>query len=94
MTSLNASKLGIEDRGLLQEGKRADITIFDAARVIDKATFADPHQYAEGIQHVIVNGTPVLEKGQHLGAKPGRVVYGKGRKSSSNLDRFIAKLLI
>jgi len=83
MTSLNASKLGIADRGVLQEGKKADITVFDPARVIDKATFESPHQYPAGIEYVIVNGTPVLEKGQHLGAKPGRVIYGAGRKASS-----------
>ena len=80
MTSLNASKLGIEDRGLLKAGKKADITIFSAERVIDKATFENPHQYAEGIEYVIVNGALVIEKGQHLGSKPGRVLYGKGKK--------------
>jgi N-acyl-D-aspartate/D-glutamate deacylase len=72
--------LGIEDRGLLKAGKKADITIFDAERVIDKATFENPHQYPEGIEYVIVNGTLVIEKGQHLGSKPGRVLYGKGKK--------------
>ena len=80
MTSLNAAKLGIEDRGLVKAGKKADITIFSAERVIDKATFENPHQYPEGIEYVIVNGTPVIEKGQHLGSKPGRVLYGKGKK--------------
>jgi N-acyl-D-aspartate/D-glutamate deacylase len=80
MTSLNAAKLGVEDRGLLKAGKKADITIFSAERVIDKATFENPHQYPEGIEYVIVNGTLVIEKGQHLGSKPGRVLYGKGKK--------------
>jgi len=80
MTSLNAAKLGIEDRGLLKAGKKADITIFSAERMIDKATFENPHQYPEGIEYVIVNGTLVIEKGQHLGSKPGRVLYGKGKK--------------
>ncbi|HEU0005252.1 MAG TPA: D-aminoacylase [Terriglobia bacterium] len=80
MTSLNAAKLGIEDRGLLKAGKKADITIFSADRVIDKATFENPHQYPEGIEYVVVNGTLVIEKGQHLGSKPGRVLYGKGKK--------------
>ena len=79
MTSLNAAKLGIEDRGLLKAGKKADITIFSAEQVIDKATFENPHQYPEGIEYVIVNGTLVIEKGQHLGSKPGRVLYGKGK---------------
>jgi len=80
MTSLNATKLGIDDRGLVKVGKKADITIFSADRVIDKATFENPHQYPEGIEYVIVNGTLVIEKGQHLGSKPGRVLYGKGKK--------------
>lgn len=80
MTSLNANKLGIEDRGLLKAGKKADITMFNADRVIDKATFENPHQYPEGIDYVIVNGTLVVEKGQHLGSKPGRILYGKGKK--------------
>jgi len=82
MTSLNAGKLGIADRGLLQEGKLADITIFDPGRIADKATFENPHQYPQGIEYVVVNGTVVLEKGNHLGAKPGRIVYGKGRRAS------------
>ena len=81
MTSLNAGKLGITDRGVLREGAKADITVFDAARVIDKATFENPHQYPLGIEYVIVNGTLTLDKGQHLGAKPGRIIYGKGRKT-------------
>jgi N-acyl-D-aspartate/D-glutamate deacylase len=80
MTSLNAAKLGLDDRGLLKAGNRADITIFDAERVIDKATFENPHQYPEGIEFVIVNGVLVVEKGQHLGAKPGRILYGKGKQ--------------
>jgi N-acyl-D-amino-acid deacylase len=74
MTSLNAEKLGITDRGLLKEGKKADITVFDAARVIDRATFENPHQYPLGIEHVLVNGVPVLEKGEHTGARPGRIL--------------------
>jgi N-acyl-D-aspartate/D-glutamate deacylase len=80
MTSLNAEKLGIPDRGLLKEGMKADITIFDAEKVIDKATFGNPHQYPEGIQYVIVNGTVVVDKGQHVGTKPGKVLYGKGKR--------------
>jgi N-acyl-D-amino-acid deacylase len=80
MTSLNAEKLGIGDRGLLREGKKADITIFNAEKVIDKATFENPHQYPEGIEYVIVNGTVVLDKGQHLGTKSGKILFGKGKK--------------
>jgi N-acyl-D-amino-acid deacylase len=81
MTSLNAEKLGIGDRGLLKEGKRADITIFNADKIIDKATFENPHQYPEGIEYVIVNGVLVIDKGQHLGTKPGKVLFGKGKRT-------------
>jgi N-acyl-D-aspartate/D-glutamate deacylase len=74
MTSLNAEKIGITTRGLLKEGKKADITIFDPRSVIDRATFEDPHQYPSGIEHVIVNGVPVVENGVHLGTKPGKIL--------------------
>lgn len=74
MTYLNANRIGIEDRGFLAEGKKADITIFDPETVIDRATFEDPHHYAEGIQHVIVNGEPVLRAGEHLETRPGQIL--------------------
>ena len=80
MTLLNAEKLGISDRGQIATGKKADVTIFNASRVIDRATFEDPHQYPDGIEYVIVNGTVVIDRGNHLGAKPGKILYGKGRK--------------
>lgn len=80
MTLLNAEKLGISDRGQIATGKKADVTIFNASRVIDRATFEDPHQYPDGIKYVIVNGTVVIDRGNHLGAKPGKILYGKGRK--------------
>jgi N-acyl-D-aspartate/D-glutamate deacylase len=71
MTSLNAAKAGLRDRGLLREGMFADVTIFDAEQVIDRATYSEPFAYNEGIEYVIVNGQVVLERGQHTGAKPG-----------------------
>ncbi len=74
MTSLNAEKLGIEDRGLLRVGRKADITVFDPDRVADRATFENPHQYPVGILCVIVNGVPVIEGEQHLGTRPGRIL--------------------
>jgi N-acyl-D-aspartate/D-glutamate deacylase len=80
MTSMNADKIGIKDRGRIAEGQWADITIFDANRVIDRATFENPHQYPEGIEYVIVNGVLTLEKGRHTGELAGRVIYGPGRK--------------
>jgi N-acyl-D-amino-acid deacylase len=80
MTSLPAQILSIDSRGLIKEGYYADITIFDASTVIDKATFEDPHQYAEGINSVIVNGKVVVENGTHNGNRPGRVLRGPGYK--------------
>jgi N-acyl-D-amino-acid deacylase len=74
MTSLNAAKLGIRDRGLLRPGNFADLTLFDPTRVIDRATYAEPFRYAEGIEYVLVNGQVVLEKGKHTGARPGRAL--------------------
>jgi N-acyl-D-aspartate/D-glutamate deacylase len=79
MTSFSASINGLSDRGLLRPGMAADITIFDPATVTDKATFENPLQYSVGIEYVIVNGTVVLNKGEHTGAKPGQVLYGRGK---------------
>lgn len=78
MSSQTARRLGIHDRGLITENYFADIAIFDADEIIDKATFEDPHQYAVGMKYVFVNGTLVVEDGQHTGARPGRIVYGPG----------------
>lgn len=74
MTSLNATKLGIKDRGVLRAGACADITLFDADRVLDHSTYTAPFAYNSGIEYVIVNGEVVLEKGKHTGAKPGRAL--------------------
>jgi len=74
MTSLNAAKLGITDRGLLRPGAFADLTLFDPERVIDKATYTQPFAYNEGIEYVIVNGQLVLDRGEHTGATPGRAL--------------------
>jgi N-acyl-D-aspartate/D-glutamate deacylase len=74
MTSLNAAKLGLRDRGILREGLAADICVFDADKVIDRATYTDPFHYSEGIEYVVVNGQLVLGRGEHTGAKPGRVL--------------------
>ena len=74
MTSLNAAKLGITDRGLLRPGNHADLTLFDPARVIDRATYTEPFHYGEGIEYVIVNGQVALEKGKQTKARPGRVL--------------------
>jgi N-acyl-D-aspartate/D-glutamate deacylase len=74
MTSLNAAKLGIMDRGLLRPGNYADLTLFDPKRVIDRATYDRPFRYSDGIEYVLVNGRMVLEKGKHTGARPGRAL--------------------
>jgi len=79
MTSANAAKIGVRDRGLLRPGQWADVVAFDAARVVDRATFEQPHQYADGVAWVIVNGQVVLDaKGRHTGARSGRVIRGQG----------------
>jgi len=76
MTFLPATAFRFKDRGILREGAWADITIFDPGRVIDRATFADPHQYSEGINFVLVNGEIVLEEGRFTGRLPGNPIYG------------------
>src|SRR5688572_279933 len=80
MTSMNADKIGIKDRGRLKEGLLADVTIFDADRVVDRATFEQPHQFPVGIKYVVVNGVVTIDNEQHTGAIAGRVIYGPGRK--------------
>lgn len=74
MTSLPAQILGLKDRGLLREGYWADVTIFDPRTVADRATYTEPHQYAEGIPYVIVNGELVVDGGRISGKLPGRVL--------------------
>jgi N-acyl-D-amino-acid deacylase len=81
MTSLPAEITGLSDRGLLRPGMGADIVIFDDKTVADKATYEDPSQYPVGINYVIVNGSVVIDRGQHTGAKPGRVLYGRGNQN-------------
>jgi N-acyl-D-amino-acid deacylase len=78
MTSLPAANIGIRERGSLTAGYYADVVVFDPATVRDHATFAEPLQYATGVEHVFVNGEQVLKDGEHTGATPGRVVRGPG----------------
>ena len=77
MTSIPAARFGFTRRGVLQAGNFADIVVFDPDKVRDKATWADPHQYPEGIPHVLVNGKVVIRDGEHTGDLPG-VVLRKG----------------
>jgi len=78
MTSLAAQRVGLADRGLVRPGMYADITVFDPATVIDRATFEKPHQTSVGIEYVFVNGQMVLKKGQITSARPGRGLRGRG----------------
>ncbi|MCI0696220.1 D-aminoacylase [candidate division KSB1 bacterium] len=74
ITSLPASTLGIKDRGFLQVGNYADVVIFDADKVIDRANWTAPHQYPEGIRFVLVNGEVVIDDGEFTGTLAGRVL--------------------
>ena len=78
MTSMPAARLGLKDRGCLRAGCAADVVVFDPATVRDRATFLAPHQYAEGIPWVFVNGVAVVADGVPTGARPG-VVLRNGR---------------
>lgn len=82
MTSFPAQKFGFKDRGLLREGFKADIVIFDPKTVIDKATYESPHAYSSGFSQVIVNGKVTLDKNGHTGAKAGQVLLGPGKEKS------------
>ncbi len=78
LTSLPASNLKIKKRGSLKVGNYADVVLFDPTTIRDNATFENPHQYATGVHHVIVNGQLVLREGIHTGVMAGRAVKGMG----------------
>ncbi len=77
MTSLPASRIGLEDRGILRVGAYADVSVLDAQAVADPATFAQPHKYALGVRHVFVNGQAVLLESEVTGARPGRALRSR-----------------
>ncbi len=77
MSGSVAARVGLRDRGLLRPGCYADVVIFDAETIADRATFDNPHQLSTGIRDVWVNGARVVKDGQHTGATPGRVVSRK-----------------
>jgi N-acyl-D-amino-acid deacylase len=77
-----ATHLGLSRRGALRAGAYADVVIFDPATIADRATYDQPHQFAEGVRAVFVNGVQVLADGEHTGATPGRVVRGPGWKGA------------
>jgi len=74
MTSLPAERLGLEDRGLIHKGSRADVVVFDPTTILDNATFLNPHQYSTGIEYVIVNGQMVIGNGVYTGERPGHML--------------------
>jgi N-acyl-D-aspartate/D-glutamate deacylase len=74
MTGGCAAALGLIERGVLREGYWADITLFDPQTIDDVATYDDPHQYAQGIATVIVNGEVAIDAGEHTGALSGQVL--------------------
>jgi N-acyl-D-amino-acid deacylase len=76
MTSAAAERLRLDDRGAVVAGRKADLCLFDPATIVDRATFADPIQFPDGIGWVIVNGKPVLREREHTGALPGRMLRG------------------
>ena len=75
-----ATRLSITDRGVLKQGLKADVIVFDPSTITDNATFENPHRLSTGIRDVFVNGVAVLRNGQHTGAKPGVVVRGPGHR--------------
>ena len=84
MSAFPAQRIGLADRGVLREGLKADIAVFDPDTVADKATFEQPHQYAVGVAQVIVNGQVAFEDGRMTAARPGRVLYGPAARAIKN----------
>jgi N-acyl-D-amino-acid deacylase len=78
MTAYPAQRLGLSDRGLLVDGSKADIVVFDPEMVRANATDAEPSQLSTGIEYVIVNGRVVIDQGAHTGALPGRALRRGG----------------
>ncbi len=83
MTSLPAQRFRLVDRGLVRPGMWADLVVFDAKTIGDRATFEKPHAYSEGFRYVLVNGEVVIAEGKHTGARPGQVLLGPGYRTTS-----------
>ncbi len=81
MTSMPAAKMGLQDRGIIKKGYFADLVIFDPDSIDDRATYTQPKQYPAGIDKVFVNGKVVVDKGEHTGELPGKVLFGPGKKA-------------
>ena len=86
MTVYPAARLRLTDRGVLRPGMKADVVVFDPDRVRDRATYEQPHQYAEGFSHVVVNGELVCERGAMSSARPGRVTVWPGAEHASRCE--------
>ena len=78
MTSWPAARMRLFDRGAIREGLKADVTIFNEARLEDVASYESPTSYPTGIDYVLVNGQLVIDRGHHTGLKPGNVLRGAG----------------
>jgi CubicO group peptidase (beta-lactamase class C family) len=83
MTSLPAMRVGLKQRGQIKPGHYADLVVFDPKKIIDKATFTDPHQYPEGIHYVFINGTAAIAKGKFLNQRAGEVLRRSNHSHSS-----------
>lgn len=81
LSGLPATNLGLDRRGFLKPGYFADVVIFDANTIADKATFDKPHQFAVGVRDVFVNGVQMLKNGEHAGKLSGRALWGPGKKT-------------
>ncbi|HSH46774.1 MAG TPA: D-aminoacylase, partial [Longimicrobiales bacterium] len=82
MSSAVATRLSIQDRGLLREGMYADVVIFDPQTVRDRATYEEPHQLSVGVRDVLINGAFAVRNGTHTGARPGMVLRGPGYRGN------------
>jgi len=81
-TSTPAMRFGLPDRGLIRANMRADVTVFDAARMQDQATYVNPRRNSTGMIHVLINGEVVVQDGQPTGVRPGRVLRAKWQSRS------------
>ncbi len=86
MTSMPAQRMRLWDRGLVRPGAFADLVVFDPATIRDRATFAEPRQYAEGVRYVTVNGQLVVDGAQLTAARPGRALRGPGTRAAGPTD--------
>lgn len=91
MTALPAQRMGFTERGVLKQGIRADVVVFDPGKIRDLATFEHPNQRAVGMKYVLVNGVPAIDDGKMTGALAGVVLVGSGRETclhyTSNLGK-------